>query len=118
MKQFMLVLAGVWLLLTACGQGEPTASVDPPAAEPVAVAEATVTTAPATAVSTAVPTAVPPTATSIPPTAVPPTAVPTPTDEPLPVADACVVCHSDQQMLIDTASVVEEASESESSGVG
>ena len=35
-----------------------------------------------------------------------------------PEVDNCVVCHTDKQMLIDTAIVVEEAAEAESEGVG
>ncbi len=35
-----------------------------------------------------------------------------------PEIDNCVVCHTDKQMLIDTAIVEEEATEAESEGVG
>jgi uncharacterized membrane protein len=35
-----------------------------------------------------------------------------------PPVDNCVVCHTDKQMLIDTAEVEEESHEAESEGVG
>ena len=35
-----------------------------------------------------------------------------------PEEDNCVVCHTDKQMLIDTAVVAEEVEEEESEGVG
>ena len=39
-------------------------------------------------------------------------------DETQPVTDECLSCHADKDRLIDTAKPVEEAAESESSGVG
>jgi hypothetical protein len=40
------------------------------------------------------------------------------TDESQAATDECLSCHSDKDRLVDTAKPVEEASESESSGVG
>ena len=72
----------------------PTATAVPPTATPV---PPTSTPEPPTA------TPVPPTATPVPPTATPapPTATPTPT--PLPSADNCVACHTDQGLLKELA---------------
>jgi hypothetical protein len=113
MNQFSKTLASILLLLllTTCGPSEPATVQEEAADAPTAVAEAPTSAPTATPLPTAVP--VEPTA-----TAVPPTEIPTETPTPEPVASNCLICHSDQQTLINTASPVEEPEESESSGVG
>jgi len=87
----------------------------------------------ATVAAVATDTSVAPTATDAPPTNTPaPSETPAPTDTPVPapsdtpqptataeaVVSACVACHGDEGLLIETAAPVEEPEESESSGVG
>ena len=105
----------------------------------VAVVEATNTPIPATAAPTATQTPVPPTATAtltpLPPTAtstpVPPTATPapptatptplpptdTPAPTPVPSADNCIACHTDQALLVKIAENKEKKS-AETEGEG
>lgn len=112
----ILLLSLLLLLLAACGQGAEEAVVD----EGIDVAAVAETASPPT--ETAVPPTetLAPTATVLPTeTAVPPTETPAPTATAEALASACVTCHSDQEMLINTTAPVEdEPEEAESSGVG
>ena len=91
---------------------DPATTQENPTETPVAIEEAP-TSAPTATEALPTPTPVEPTATSV-----PPTAVPTKIASAEPVASNCLTCHSDQQMLIDVASPVEEPEDSLSSGVG
>lgn len=104
-------LALLLLGLAACGTEEAAPTAEPTTADsPAAVAQNTATAVPATETATAVP----PTATTA------PTAVPTETAIPTPevVASNCLDCHSNQEMLINTAAPEVAPEEGESSGVG
>lgn len=107
-----LVLSILLLLLLGCSAQAPakeSAEIEQPTV--TAVADLIVTEA---ATDTA--TAPPPTAE---PTDIPkPTDTPEPTAEPTAVVTNCVFCHSDKEMLIDTADPEEEKEPAESSGVG
>ena len=113
MKQIKIILLTLLLtlLLSACGT-EPEAEDVLEVAAPAATAIAAIETDTPAPTNTAVP--LPPTAT-IPPTTEP---TPIPTEEPVSEVSNCIQCHSDKQLLIDTASPEEEKEPSESSGVG
>lgn len=85
----VLLSAGL-LLLAACASSEPEATVAPAGQD---------TTAPTLPAPTEV------------------AAILTPAPEPEPIVEECLVCHTDQDRLIDTADPVVEVEE-ESSGVG
>ncbi len=120
----MTKVKGIWLLVTlfllsACGSvNEPAVEVETvlPPTEVAAVTEATATMVIVAPTETAVSaTDIEPTATALPAA----TEAPAPTDTPEPlVMDNCMSCHSDKDMLIDTAAPEEEKEPSESSGVG
>ena len=99
----ILLLFFVFLALAGCGPAVPT--LPPPTLEPTRSTEAVIE-APATAVETE--------------------AVASPTQEPTPIvaaspvaasSDTCLACHTDKQMLIDTAKP-QEVKESENEGAG
>ena len=103
--KLVLVLFG--LFLGACNTAA-TEEAGPTAQSATATsALAAATLPPATAT-------LPPTATTVPPSTATPTVIPTA----VPIVSECVTCHSDQQMLIDTAAPEVAEPEGESSGVG
>ena len=107
----ILLLIGAWGCTTASPTSEPTAAVAQVSEAPVQTEAPVITEAPEeteAVIETEEPTEEP---------------TQEPTDEPTEAApaqvseDACLDCHSDQQMLIDTAAPVEEV-ESENEGAG
>ena len=109
-----LVLSILLLLLLGCSSPAPaeeSAEIEQPTV--TAVAELIVTEA-----ATETETALPPTATAEPTDIPKPTDTPEPTAEPTAVVTNCIFCHSDKEMLIDTADPEEEKEPAESSGVG
>lgn len=121
LKTISLILL-LLLAISACGtdlQPVEKAAILP-VTEAETVAEATVTEPPTLPTATMPPTAVPSTTPTEPTATVAPTKpAPEPTEAPFVVEmDNCQSCHSDKEMLIDTADPVVEQESSESSGVG
>ena len=114
LSKISLALSILLLFLLGCASQptvEESAEIDQPMV--TAVAELIVTEA---ATDTA--TAPPPTVTTEPTDIPSPTETPEPTAEPTAVVTNCVLCHSDKDLLIDTADPEEEKEPGESSGVG
>ena len=120
MRQLRLPLILLLLsLLVACGQTDEPAATEEASAQPTEAVAAAPTEAEAPTSKPPTPTLVPePTPTEMPAPTVAPTEVPPPTETPVAMASSCVSCHKDEQLLIDTASPIEEEESGESSGVG
>jgi len=112
MKQLKmgLVIFLIFFFLTGC-------STSTAPADDLEIAEEAATAVTQMA-ATDSPNAPPPTVTTAPTATTKPTDTPEPTEEPIEVQTNCVFCHSDKELLIETANSEEEKEPGESSGVG
>lgn len=111
MNRFTIGFVLIFFILGGCGTQSTAEETDEIAAVGATAVLETATSPPATATTV-------PTTNNVPTATSKPTDTPEPTEEPEEVVTNCVLCHSDKEMLIETARPEEEKEPGESSGVG